>query len=119
MYIAISRKVAGQRPRTTNVHATIPKGGMGYDQYTVPDTVAVEPKFCCFPQVLVNIRPWSLEPLFQVSLKTVNLKPPTIAFGIVACFFPTIFLEVALRMTCGRYMNLSRLTFKIMHLSKI
>ena len=26
-----------------NVHATVPKGNMGYDQYTVPDTVAVEP----------------------------------------------------------------------------
>ena len=24
-----------------NVHATIPKGNMGYDQYTTPDTVAV------------------------------------------------------------------------------
>ena len=27
------------------VHATIPKGKMGHDQYTVPDTVAVEPSF--------------------------------------------------------------------------
>ena len=32
----ISRKVVGK-----TVHATIPKGNMGYDQYTVPDTVAV------------------------------------------------------------------------------
>ena len=31
-----------------NVHATIPKGNMGYDQYTVPDTVAVEPTFVTF-----------------------------------------------------------------------
>ena len=38
-YIAISRKVVGK-----NVHATIPKGNMGYNQYIVPDTVAVEPK---------------------------------------------------------------------------
>ena len=30
------------------VHATIPKGNMGYDQYTVPDTVAVEPTFVAF-----------------------------------------------------------------------
>ena len=36
-YTAISRKVVGK-----NVHATIPKGNMGYDQYAVPDTVAVE-----------------------------------------------------------------------------
>ena len=25
------------------MHARIPKGNMGYDQYTIPDTVAVEP----------------------------------------------------------------------------
>ena len=31
-----------------NVHATIPKGNMGYYQYTVPDTVAVEPTFIAF-----------------------------------------------------------------------
>ena len=31
-----------------NVHATIPQGDMGYDQYTVPDTVAVEPTFVAF-----------------------------------------------------------------------
>ena len=30
------------------VHATIPKGKMGYDQYTVPDTVAVKPTFVAF-----------------------------------------------------------------------
>ena len=35
-YTAISGKVVGQ-----TVHETIPKGNMGYDQYTVPDTVAV------------------------------------------------------------------------------
>ena len=39
----ISRKVVGK-----SVHATIPKGNMGYDQYTVPDTVAVEPTFVAF-----------------------------------------------------------------------
>ena len=43
LYTAISRKVVGK-----NVHATIPKGNMGYDQYTVPDTVAVEPTFVAF-----------------------------------------------------------------------
>ena len=37
---AISRKVVGK-----NVRATIPKGNMGYAQYTVPDTSAVVPTF--------------------------------------------------------------------------
>ena len=42
-YTAISRKVGGE-----NKHATIPKGNMGCDQYTVPDSVAVEPSFVAF-----------------------------------------------------------------------
>ena len=42
-YTAISRKVV-----VKTVHATIPKGNTGYDQYTVPDTVAVEPTFVAF-----------------------------------------------------------------------
>ena len=42
-YTAISRKVVGK-----HVHATISKSNMGYDQYTVPDTVAVEPTFVAF-----------------------------------------------------------------------
>ena len=31
-----------------NVHATIRKGNIGYDQYTVPDSVAVESTFVAF-----------------------------------------------------------------------
>ena len=31
-----------------NVHATIPKCNMWYDQYTAPNTVAVEPTFVAF-----------------------------------------------------------------------
>ena len=45
-YTAISRKVVEK-----HVPATIPKGNMGYDQYTVPDicsTLAVEPTFVAF-----------------------------------------------------------------------
>ena len=43
MHTAISRKVVRK-----NVHATIPKGNMGYVQYTVLDTVAVEPTYLAF-----------------------------------------------------------------------
>ena len=43
LYTAISRTVVGK-----NVQATIPKGNTGYDQYAVPDTVAVEPTFVTF-----------------------------------------------------------------------
>ena len=38
-----------ERLSEKNLHATIPKGNMGYDQYTVPDTVAVELSFVVFP----------------------------------------------------------------------
>ena len=43
VYTAISRKVVEKY-----VHATIPRGSLGYVQYTVPDTVAVEPTFVAF-----------------------------------------------------------------------
>ena len=42
-YTAVSRKVVGK-----TVHSTIPKGNMGYDQCTFPDTVAVESTFVAF-----------------------------------------------------------------------
>ena len=47
LYTAISRKVVGKK-----VHTTIPKGNMGYDQYTVSDTVAVEPTFAALLKYL-------------------------------------------------------------------
>ena len=57
------------------MHATIPKGNMGYDQYTVPDTSCLT-YFCCFPLAHVNIRPWPLVRVsfFQISFKNSELK---------------------------------------------
>ena len=43
LYTAILRKVVGKY-----VSATIPNGNIGYDQYTFPDTVAVEHTFVAF-----------------------------------------------------------------------
>ena len=43
VYTAVSRKVVGK-----NVYQTISKGNIRYDQYTVPDTVAVEAAFIAF-----------------------------------------------------------------------
>ena len=37
-----------ERLSETNVHATIPKGNMGYEQDTVPDSAAVKPTFVTF-----------------------------------------------------------------------
>ena len=42
-HTAISGKVVGK-----TVHATIPKGNMGYDQCTFPGTVAVESSIVAF-----------------------------------------------------------------------
>ena len=50
LYTAISRKVVGK-----NVHATTPKGNMGYDQYTVPNDCGCRTYFCCFPLAFANI----------------------------------------------------------------
>ena len=79
-HTAISRKVVGK-----NVHATIPKGNMGYVQYMVPDTVAVEPTFVAFlyhsQTYVYGLSCHSMKFLW----KTVNSKPPTIPFGVVTC----------------------------------
>ena len=63
-YTAISRKVVGK-----NVHATTPKGNIGYDQYTVPNDCSCRTYFCCFPLALASICPWPLLPFFHISLE--------------------------------------------------
>ena len=69
-----------------NLHATIPKDNMGYDQYTVPDDdCSCRTYFCCFPLALADICPWPLLPFFQISLK----------LGLSRALFPTTFLKKA------------------------
>ena len=72
-YAAISGKVVGK-----NVHATIPKGNMGYDQHTVPDNsshCSCRKYFCCFPLVLQTyVHELSLVPFFHISLKNSELR---------------------------------------------
>ena len=81
-YTAVSRKVVGK-----NAHATIPQASMGCNHYTVFDNVAVEPTLLRF----LSIRKHTIHDLlchsFNFFWKTVNSKPPTIPFGIVACTF--------------------------------
>ena len=55
------------------MHATIPKGNMRYDQFTVSDT-NFRTYFCYFSLALENIYPWPLVPFSQISLKTSELK---------------------------------------------
>ena len=68
-YTAISKKVVGK-----TVHATIPKGNMGYNQDTCSWHCSCRTYFCCFPLALANIRPWNFLPFFEISLKNSELK---------------------------------------------
>ena len=61
--IAIPAKVVRQ-----NVHTTISKNNMEYED------VAVEPTFFRFPLALAKIRPLPIKPFFQISLKKNVLK---------------------------------------------
>ena len=91
VYTAISRKVVGK-----NVHATIPKGNMGYDQYTVPDVCSCRTYFCCFPLALENTFPWPFVPIisnFFEERRTQN--HPQCLSGLSRALFPTTFLETA------------------------
>ena len=69
------------------VHATIPKGNLGYDHYTVPDSVAVD---------LLLLLSFSTSKHQSMACRAIlskffeeqwTLKPSTIPFGIVACTF--------------------------------
>ena len=84
-----------------NVHATIPKGSMGYDQYTVPDYCTSRTYFCCFPLALANTFPWPFVPIisnFFEKKRTQN--HPQFLSGLLRA--PTTFLEVAVYSTAKR-----------------
>ena len=82
-HTAISRKVVGK-----NMHATIPKGNMGYDQYNVPNDCSYRTYFCCFPLALANICPWPLVPFFQFSLeKRAGKNHPQYLSGLSRALF--------------------------------
>ena len=88
---AISTKVVGK-----NVHATIPKGNMGYDQYTVHDDCSCRTYFWCFPLALENTLPWPFVPIlsnFFEEQRTQN--HPQCLLGLSHALFPTTFLEIA------------------------
>ena len=93
-YTAISRKVVAK-----NVHATIPKGKMGYDQYIVPDDCSCRNYFCCFPLALENTLPWPLVPILSNFFEEQETKNhPQCLSGLSRVLFSTTFLEIAV---CG------------------
>ena len=76
----------GKRLPENNMHATIPKSYMGYDQYTVPDTIAVKPTFV----TLLKQTPTDLHGLschsFKFLWRRVNSKPATILLFRIAAY---------------------------------
>ena len=90
-YTVISRKVVGK-----NVHATIPKGNLGYDQYVVPNDCSCRTYFCCFPLALANITSQTsraiLSNFFEEQCRSNCSK---YLLGLSRALFPTTFLEIA------------------------
>ena len=90
-YTAISRKVVGK-----DVHATIPKGNMGYDRYTVLDDCSCRTYFCCFPLALANTFSWPFVPILSnFSEEQWTQNHPQCLSGLSRALFPTTFLEKA------------------------
>ena len=73
------------------MHATIPKGNMGYDQYTVPDTVAVKNTFLTSPLVLQTNVLYMASSLKNSELRT---TPNTFQYCCVLFFRPVLWLEL-------------------------
>ena len=67
---------------------------MGYDQYTVPDTVLT---FCCFPSAIANISPLPLVPFLQIIILEEQWAQnhPQYLSGLLRVLFLTTFLEIA------------------------
>ena len=90
------------------MYATIPKGNMGYDQYTVSDDCSCQTYFCCFPLALANTFPWPFVPIlsnFFEKKRTQN--HPQCLSGLSRALFPTTFLEIAVDYV-GNWESLSR-----------
>ena len=79
-----------ERLSEKHVNATIPKGDMGYDQFTVPETVAVELTLLLS---LTTRKHTSMAS--RAILPNFFEKPLTIPIEIVACTCSTTFLEIA------------------------
>ena len=78
------------------MNETIPKGNMGYDQYTVPDDCSCRTYFCCFPLALANTFPWPFVPILSNFFETKRTQNhPQCLSGLPRALFPTAFLEIA------------------------
>ena len=83
-----------------NVHATIPKGNMGYDQYTVPYNCSCRTYFCCFPLALENTFPWPFVSILSnfFEERTTQNHPQCLS-GLSRALFPYFFRHLS-RSSC-------------------
>ena len=79
------------------MHATIPKGNMGYDQYTVTDIVAVELSFLLLLSFSTAKHKSMASPVLQISLKNSELKTThnTYRDNLSRALFLTTFVKTA------------------------
>ena len=89
-HIAISRKVVEKA-----VNATIPKGSMRYAQYTVPDTVAVEPSLLVSFSTRQHTCMVSRAILSNVFEEQKTPNHNTFISGLLRTLFRTTFFEIA------------------------
>ena len=78
------------------MHVTILKGNMGYDQYTVPDTIAVEPTFVAFLSDSQTYVHGLSYPSFNSELKTTH----NTFQGLLHALVLTNFLKIAVYSFC-------------------
>ena len=84
-----------ERLSKKNVHATIPKGNMGYVQYTVPDTVAVELLLLLSFSIRRHTSIASPAILSNFFEKQCTQNHPQYLSGLSRALYPTTFLEIA------------------------
>ena len=91
-HTVISRNVVRKK-----VHATIPKGNLEYDQYTVSNDCSCRTYFGCFPLAPANTRPCMASRVILSNFFEEQWiqKHPQYLLGLPHSLFPTSFLEIA------------------------
>ena len=114
LYTVISRKVVGK-----NVHATIPKGNMGYNQYTVPKDCSCRTYFGCFPLAIANITSQTSRAILSNFFEEqCTQNHPKYLSGLSRALFPTTFLDIAVYPMVSAMTSCSSLTSRRIFVSR-
>ena len=86
------------------MHATIPKGNMGYDQYHVANDCSCRTYYCCFPLAIANkTTPTSRAILSNFFEEQCTQNHPQYLSGLSRALFPTTFLEIVVNIVVTQY----------------